>query len=79
MMENLSPKLAKVKSIIESCETYEQLITCQSFLYNNYITTDISERFKIFGWIQKEVYKIRNCDLLEHTEKMKEIREKYSN
>jgi hypothetical protein len=52
-------KFEKVKSIIESCETYEQIGTCFSFVKNAAFFPDLLERQKVFEVIQSKEYQLK--------------------
>jgi hypothetical protein len=66
-------KFAKVKSIIESCETYEQIQSCFSFVNSESFFPEIWERVKILGIIQTKAYAMRNADLKFHNQEVKRI------
>lgn len=55
-------KLAKITSIINSCETYDQVLTCFTFV-NRPFFTDILLKYKVLGAIQSKAYTIRKTDL----------------
>ena len=65
-------KLLKVKSIIDSCETYEQIQSCFSFV-NGTFFTDISDKFKVLRYVQEKSYALRNKDLKFHNSEIKRI------
>jgi hypothetical protein len=69
-------KLLKVKSIINSCETYEQIQSCFSFINGNFFT-EISDKIKILSFIQEKTYSLRNADLAFHRSEMKKIHESF--
>ena len=69
-------KLQKIESIIQSCENYDQVLTCESFI--NFFKDDLSLQFEVLGMIQKKVYQLRNQDLEEHIQALKEINQKYN-
>ncbi len=69
-------KLQKIESIIQSCENYDQVLTCESFI--NFFNDDLSLQFEVLGMIQKKVYQLRNQDLKEHIQALKEINQKYN-
>ena len=61
-------KITKVKSIINSCLTYDQLLCCFSFLKNIYIVGDddydsLFNSYDIALAIQSKAYEMRNKDL----------------
>jgi hypothetical protein len=65
-------KLAKVKSIIDSCVTYDQVKSCFSFVEGTFFS-DIWERTKVLGYLQTKAYALRNADLAFHKSEMKRI------
>jgi len=65
-------KLAKVKSIIDSCDTYEQVQSCFSFV-NRTFFTDILDKTKVLSYLQDKAYALRNADLSFHRAEMKSI------
>jgi hypothetical protein len=67
-------KIEKIESIIESCETYEQVQSCFSFIKNPaFCGEDLSMKTKILLLIQKKAYSLRNADLEEHVDLLKQI------
>ena len=60
---NQTEKLVKIKSIIDSCENYNQLLSCFSFVKRNEFFTDELYRWKTLIAIQEKAYKMRNDDL----------------
>ena len=66
-------KFSKVKSIIESCETYDQIQSCFSFVKNESFFPELWERTKILGIIQTKAYALRNADLQFHRQELKRI------
>ena len=60
---NNSNKLIKIDSIVNSCITYDQLLTCFSF--TKFFPDDISSQIKVTGIIQKKAYSMRNIDIKE--------------
>jgi hypothetical protein len=66
-------KFEKVKSIIESCETYDQIKTCFSFVNVETFFPDVLERFKVLRIIQSKAYALRNADLKFHNQEIKRI------
>ena len=56
-------KLAKVERIINSCETYDQVLTCFSFANGTFFNSDLLSQSKVLGMIQKKAYQMRNEDL----------------
>lgn len=67
-------KLEKITSIIESCETYEQVQSCFSFVRNPaFLGDDLSLKYKVLLLIQSKAYSLRNSDLKEHREGMKQM------
>lgn len=66
-------KLEKVKSIIESCKTYEQLLSCFSFVNTETFFPKMSERFNVLGIIQSKAYALRISDLKFHNQEVKRI------
>lgn len=70
----IQEKLNKIKSIINSCETYEQVQSCFSFAKNHaFLGNDIMEKTNILLLIQAKSYSLRNNDLKEHRDMMKQI------
>jgi hypothetical protein len=65
-------KLAKVKSIIDSCNTYDQVQSCFSFVNRSFFT-DILDKTKVLSYLQKKAYALRNSDLSFHRSEMKRI------
>ena len=66
-------KLEKITSIIESCETYEQTQSCLSFVRNPaFFGDDLMQKYKVLLLIQQKAYSLRNADLKEHRELMKQ-------
>ena len=65
-------KLAKVKSIIDSCVTYEQIQSCFSFIKGTFFPSE-QDRWKVLGFIQDKTYTLRNADLAFHHKEMKSI------
>ena len=67
-------KLEKITSIIESCETYEQVQSCFSFVRNPaFLGDDISLKYKVLLLIQSKAYSLRNTDLKEHKQIISEL------
>jgi hypothetical protein len=67
-------KLEKIVSIIESCETYEQVQTCFSFIKNPaFCGEDLLMEYKVLSTIQAKAYSLRNADIKEHRDLMKKI------
>jgi hypothetical protein len=67
-------KLEKIVSIIESCETYDQVKSCFSFIKNPaFCGDDLSMKYKVLSTIQAKAYSLRNTDLEEHIDLMKQI------
>jgi predicted metal-binding protein len=70
----IQQKLEKITSIIESCETYEHVQSCFSFVKNpSFFGDDILQKYRILLLIQAKVYSLRNNDLEEHNEHVKQI------
>ena len=65
-------KFEKVKSIIESCETYEQIQSCFSFTKTETFFPDLLTRFKVLGLIQAKAYQLRKSDLEFHIQQLKQ-------
>lgn len=66
-------KAEKITSIIESCETYEQVQSCFSFVRNpSFFGEDILQKYRILLLIQSKAYSLRNTDLKEHKDLMKQ-------
>jgi hypothetical protein len=65
-------KLAKVKSIIDSCVTYEQIQSCFSFIKGTFFPNE-QDRWKVLGYLQTKAYALRNADLAFHKSEMKRI------
>ncbi len=60
----INQKLEKIQSIIESCKTYEQVLTCFSFVNGAFFNyDDILTRYKVLGFLQKKAYEMRSEDL----------------
>lgn len=53
-------KLTKIISIINSCETYDQVLTCFRFI--NFFN-DLLIQYKVLGAIQSKAYTMRRIDL----------------
>ena len=67
-------KLEKIVSIIESCETYDQVKSCFSFIKNPaFCGDDLSMKYKVLSTIQAKAYSLRNADLEEHADLLKQI------
>lgn len=67
-------KLEKIVSIIESCETYDQVKSCFSFIKNPaFCGDDLLMKYKVLSTIQVKAYSLRTCDLKEHRNLMKQI------
>jgi hypothetical protein len=66
-------KFERVKSIINSCETYEQVQTCFVFVNSDSFFTDVLEKTKILGILQSKAYQLRNDDLKNHNQEIKKI------
>jgi hypothetical protein len=67
-------KLEKIVSIIESCETYDQVKSCFSFIKNPaFCGEDLSMKYKVLSTIQAKAYSLRNADIKEHRDFMKQI------
>lgn len=67
-------KVEKITSIIESCETYEQAQSCFLFVRNpSFFGDDILQKYRILLLIQKKAYSLRNADLEEHIDLMKQM------
>jgi hypothetical protein len=67
-------KLEKIVSIIESCETYDQVKSCFSFIkYPAFCEEDLSMKYKVLSTIQAKAYSLRNADIKEHRDLMKQI------
>jgi predicted metal-binding protein len=67
-------KAEKITSIIESCETYEQVQSCFSFVKNpSFFGDDILQKYRILLLIQAKAYSLRNNDLEEHNTWVKQI------
>ncbi len=64
--------LEKIKSIINSCITYEQTQSCLNIVK----LVKREHSFKVLGMVQDKVYSIRNTDLKEHYYQMEILREK---
>jgi hypothetical protein len=56
----------KVKSIINSCKTYEQLQSCFSFIDNKYVCSDELEQSNILKYLQDKAYNMRLEDITLH-------------
>lgn len=69
----MSSKFSKVKSIINSCVTYDQLQSCFSFVNNEAFFPQLWERCKILSILQTKAYELRNADLAFHRSEMKRI------
>lgn len=65
-------KIEKVKSIINSCVTYEQIQSCFSFVKGNFFTNEF-ERWEILSFLQNKAYALRNEDLTFHNQELKSI------
>jgi hypothetical protein len=58
---NLQKKLIKIESIIESCQTYGQLVTCLSFIDNpTFIGDNISAKKDVLLIILKKANYLRD-------------------
>jgi len=66
-------KLNKVKSIIESCLTYDQLQSCMSFVQTSNFFPENLDRIRVMGFIQHKAYSMRLADLKDDIEKLKQI------
>jgi hypothetical protein len=66
-------KFNKVKSIIESCETYEQVQTCFSFVRNESFFPNLLDRYKVLGLIQAKAYSLRNEDIKFYKQELTNI------
>ena len=67
-------KVEKITSIIESCETYEQVQSCFSFVRNpSFFGDDLLQKYRILVLIQSKAYSLRNADLEEHNDLLKQI------
>ncbi len=66
-------KFNKVKSIIESCETYEQVQSCFSFVRRESFFPDLADRYKILTIIQAKAYSLRNADIEFHKQQLTNI------
>lgn len=64
----------KLKSIVNSCKSYEQIQSCFSFVNNPVFLKEEWERWKLLGIIQKKAYSLRNEDLAFHVKELKRIR-----
>ena len=56
-------KLSKVESIINSCKTYDQVLTCFSFVRGTFFNGDLLSQSKVLSMIQKKSYEMRRNDL----------------
>lgn len=65
-------KLKHIEAIINSCETYDQALTCFSFL-NFFHENDLKNRMEVYSFIQTKVYAMRKTDLDEHKREMEKI------
>lgn len=66
-------KAEKITSIIASCETYEQVQSCFCFVRNpSFFGEDILQKYRILLLIQSKAYSLRNTDLKEHKDLMKQ-------
>ena len=67
-------KLEKIVSIIESCETYDQVKSCFSFIkYPVFCGEDFSMKYEVLSTIMTKAYSLRNADIKEHRDFMKQI------
>ena len=67
-------KVEKITSIIESCETYEQVQSCFGFVRNpSFFGDDLLQKYRILLLIQSKAYSLRNADLEEHNDLLKQI------
>jgi hypothetical protein len=66
-------KFNKVKSIIESCETYEQVQSCFSFVRRESFFPDVLHRYRVLAIIQAKAYSLRNADLKFHKQQLANI------
>jgi hypothetical protein len=67
--------LQDIKRIIDSCETYEQVQTCLSFVDWPRPGIGPAEKAKILGWLQTKTYELRNQDLEFHKQEMAKLRQ----
>jgi hypothetical protein len=68
----IQEKLDKIKSIINSCETYEQVQTCFSFAKSNFFE-DASARIIVLGWIESKTYELHDANINEYKGLVKQI------
>lgn len=61
----------KIIASIKSCETYEQIETCKNFM--NCYPNNITASLLILGMMQERAYEMRNDDIKDHVEKLKQI------
>jgi hypothetical protein len=66
-------KFNKVKSIIESCETYEQVQSCFSFVRRESFFPDLADRYRVLLIIQAKAYSLRNADLKFHKQQLEAL------
>ena len=67
--------MTRIKQIIDSCETYDQVKTCFSFAEQTRPGIGLQERSQILGWIRAKTNELRGQDLAEHQEEMSNLRQ----
>lgn len=69
----MQTKYNKIKSIIESCKTYDQISTCFVFVESDSFFTELEVKFDVLSLIQKKLYYLRNLDIKEHRDFIKDF------